>query len=217
MATANIMVLAALAAAAISSVCCTSSVIFIRKTRLLNSELNKINEDIRLGEEAIAALNADKPPNLEQLKLLKPQNMTPRTGAFRVPTWSGCLYVDKDEVKYTESEPSKCTTDFVVQPLQPLSVYLSTSNIPDLVTNAFLVKHGDKYLARNRKLVATQDEAVRLRHNKDTGTLEVVPLVADSTKAKYEQSYPCWHIESKKLREETDRAKYQKCAPWQVP
>lgn len=213
----NVLVLAALAAGAISSMCCSSSIIFIRKSRALSSDLNLINEAIRQKEEELALVNADKPPNLEQLKLLKPQNMTPRTGAFRVPTWSGCLVADKDRVYYTESEPTKCTTDFVVQPQNPLSVNLSTSNLPELVTNAFIVKHGDKYVARDRTLVADQEKAVRLRHDKATGTLEVVPLVADSTKGTYEGSYACWNIRSKKLEEEKDRAKNQKCALWQVP
>lgn len=213
----NVLVLAALAAVAVSSICCSSSVIFIRKARALNSDINVINEAIRQKEQELALLNADKPPNLEQLQQLKPQNMTPRTGAFRVPTWSGCLVADKDRVYYTESEPAKCTTDFVVQPQNPLSVNLSTSNLPELVTNAFIVKHGDRYVARDRKLVADQEQAVRLRHDKATGTLEVVPLVADSTKEKFGSSFPCWNIRSKKLEEEKDRVKNQKCAAWQVP
>ncbi len=210
----NVLLLTVLGGVCVCSLSCMSSLIFIRHQRALAKDVLETGAKLAENEAAINKLNADTPPPVPKADpvLAKPQDMTPKTGAFRVPWWKGCLVLEKDKIGYKEGDESKCDTSLVRVPVSPFMVAY-----PDrvLVNDAFVIKSGERYVGSNFNFVA-EDKAVRLRRDPASGTIEVV---SDENNANMKPSStrPCWNIQSKKLYLEKDRNKYKTCARWEIP
>lgn len=208
----NVLILTLLGAGCVCSMCCTSSVVFIKHQRDLAKDAQDATALIQATNAQIAIINGDKPSVVALDKpavvLSKPQDMTPRAGAFRVPWWDGCLVAEKDRVTYTERNPTKCATGLVRVPLSPFQV---TSPANAVVNDAFVIKSGEMYVARDWRLTSDSSKAVRLRRDAASGTIEIVGLTDQRP------SRPCWNIRSKKIVEESDRVKYKECARWEIP
>jgi hypothetical protein len=216
----NVLLLTLMGAGCVCSMCCLSSVIFVKTQRDLAADVQYTSAYIATINEVIAGLNAVNPPpvtikNVENA-LPSPQDMTSRTGAFRVPWWQGCLVAEKDKVRYVEKEPSRCATDLIRVPTSPFKISSATTS--RIVNDAFVIQVGNMYVGADRKLVAEKDRAVRLRQDPTSGTLEMFPIMSeDPTKSTQWNSIPCWNIRSKQLYDETDRVKNNVCAKWEIP
>lgn len=205
----NVLLLTVLGGVCVCSLCCMSSLIFIRNQRDLAKDVLDTNAQWAANEAAIAQLNADTPPPVPKpdLVLAKPQELTPKTGSFRVPWWKGCLVLEKDRIGYKEGEEWKCDNSLVRVPLNPFTVSFPQKGV---VNDAFVIKSGDRYVGKDFTFVA-EDKAVRLRRDPVSGTVDVV---SDENKP---SARPCWNIRSKKLYVEKDRTKYKECARWEIP
>lgn len=206
--TTSVLLFTLMGAGSVCSLCCMSSVVFIRSQRALANDVQKANAELAATEAQIAALNSKTPPPVPKADpiLAKPQDLTPKQGFFKVPWWKGCLVSENDRITYKEGDLLKCDNSLVRAPLDPFQVQYPQQGF---VNDAFVIKSDDRFVGRDFKFTADSAKAVKLRRDPASGSLEVV---TNDNKPR-----PCWNIRSKKLYEETDRVKNKTCALWEIP